>query len=93
MLRIPYICVDNIMWEESIIADSESELIVIPIERIKKYIKIDIELQRRIYCKSLSYFIHNNVEKAGELVYYPDREMKKLARDARLVTFRGNEKV
>jgi hypothetical protein len=31
------------------------------------------EFQRRIYSKSIIYFINKKPEKSGELVYYPEK--------------------
>lgn len=59
MLRIPYVCFDKFSWEESLIADSESELIAIPIQKVRYWMNRIPELQRRIYSKSIIYFIHN----------------------------------
>lgn len=40
LLRIPYVCADGSpSWEESLVADSDSELLTISIERVKRLMK------------------------------------------------------
>ena len=40
LLRIPYVCADGSpSWEESLVADSDSELLSISIERVKRLMK------------------------------------------------------
>lgn len=37
MLNTAYIVFDNILWEESVVADSESEVLTIPIKKVRKF--------------------------------------------------------
>lgn len=37
MLNTAYIVFENILWEESVVADSESEVLTIPIKKVRKF--------------------------------------------------------